>query len=117
MAYDDHLTSRINRILAEKRVNFYEKKMFGGVAFMVEEKMCLGVIKDELMARVGPEQFAAALEKPHARPMDFTNRPMEGYVYASPEGVDTDADLEYWVDLCLAYNPLAKAAKKKSKKK
>ncbi|HHG83497.1 MAG TPA: TfoX family protein [Bacteroidetes bacterium] len=116
MAYDIHLAERIQRILREKRVAFFERKMFGGIAFMVDEKMCLGVIKLDLMARVGPDAYAEAVTKNGARPMEFTGRPMAGYLFISAEGVDAEADLEYWVDLCLAYNPQAKASKKRKKK-
>lgn len=116
MAYDEHLSERIHRLLTEKKVDFFEKKMFGGIAFMVEEKMCVGIVKNDLMARVGPDIHAEALTKPGARPMEFTGRPMKGYVFVAPEGVDSDADLEYWVDLCLLFNPLAKASKKRTNK-
>jgi TfoX/Sxy family transcriptional regulator of competence genes len=118
MAYDEHFASRINRILTEKSASFSEKKMFGGIAFMVDEKMCVGIVKDNLMARVGPDAYAKALEMPYVSPMEFTGRPMEGYVYVAPDGVDSESDLEYWVDMCLAFNPFAKkAVKKKTKKK
>ena len=65
--------------------------------------MACGVIKDDLMARVGPDAFDAALEEPHARPMDFSNRPMKGYVYVAPEGVADDESLQTWVDRCVAF--------------
>ena len=80
---------------------------------MVDGKMCVGVIKDNLMARVGPEAYDAALTRKACREMDFTKRPMKGYVFVEPEGWDMDADLEYWIDLCLAFNPFAKSSKKK----
>lgn len=117
MAYDEHLASRIERILTERNANFISKKMFGGICFMVEDKMCVGIVKDQVMARVGPDAHPEALEKSHVTPMEFTGRPMKGYIYVTPEGVDNEQDLEYWVDQCLAFNPLAKASKKKAKKK
>jgi TfoX/Sxy family transcriptional regulator of competence genes len=113
MAYDEHLAARVNRALTEKKVDFHEKKMFGGVVFMVDDKMCVGIVKTDMMARIGPDEYEAALEKPHVRPMDFSRRPMAGYVFVEPDGVDADDDLEYWVDLALAFNPLAKASKKR----
>ena len=116
MAYDEHLGERVNRILTEKKVDFYEKKMFGGVAFMVDDKMCVGIVKTDLMARIGPDPYVEALKNPHVREMDFAGRPMAGYVFVEPDGVDADDDLEHWVDLSLAFNPFAKASKKKKKK-
>ena len=93
-----------------------DKKMMGGIAFMVDNKMCVGVVKNEMMARVGPDAEEEALSNPLARPMDFTGRPMKGYLFVTPEGVDTDEQLSNWIDLCLAFNPHAKASKKKPKK-
>jgi TfoX/Sxy family transcriptional regulator of competence genes len=117
MAYDEHLASRIERVLIERKANFLSKKMFGGICYMVEDKMCVGIVKDQVMARVGPDAQPSALEKPNVTPMEFTGRPMKGYIYVTPEGVDREQDLEYWVDQCLAFNPLAKSSKKKTKKK
>ncbi len=113
MAYDEYLAERIGKILSSKKVNFIEKKMMGGLCFMVDDKMCLGVVKDALMARVDPDIYEEALNREGARPMDFTGRPMKGYVFVEPEGVDMEADLESWVDLCLDFNPRAKSSKKK----
>ncbi len=70
-----------------------------------------------LMARVGPDQYEKALAKPHCMEMTFTGRSMKGYVFVSAEGIDSDEDLEYWIQLCLDYNPLAKSSKKKTPKK
>lgn len=116
MAYDEHLADRIAGVLKQKRAKFYEKKMFGGIAFMVDDKMCIGVVKDELMARVGPDNEEAALKKDGCRPMDFTGRPMVGYVFVDADGIDRESDLEFFVDLALQFNPFAKASKKKKKK-
>lgn len=114
MAYDLYLAERIKQVLESQKVNFYEKKMFGGSVFMVDDKMCIGVVKDHLMARVNPENEEELLAKEGARPMDFTGRPMKGYVYVSPEGIDMSDDLEFWINECLKFNPLAKASKKRS---
>jgi len=113
MAYDELLADRIRNTLAEKKVYARELKMMGGLCFMVDEKMCVGIVKNNLMARIGVDSYENALGKKGVQPMDFTGRPMNGYVFIDPEGVDMDEDLEYWVQLCLDYNPLAKSSKKK----
>lgn len=111
----DHLADRIRRILHERKTATVEKKMMGGICFMVNDKMCMGVVKDRLMARVGPDNYAQALKRKGCREMDFTGRPMNGYVFVDGEGTDFDTDLKFWVDLCLAFNPQAKSSKVKSK--
>jgi TfoX/Sxy family transcriptional regulator of competence genes len=112
MAYNEKIADRIREaLLAEKNIS--EKLMFGGICFMVKDKMCMGVIKDDLMCRIDPAREIEALEKHGCRPMDFTSRPMKGYVYVDETGIKTNADLKYWVDLCLEYNPMAKSSKKK----
>jgi len=90
--------------------------MMGGVAFMVNNKMCVGVIKDEMMARIDPEIYDEALEKNGCHPMDFTGRPMKGWVLISSEGIDKVKDLEYWIGLALDFNQKAKVSKNKSRK-
>ena len=84
-------------------VEYVEKRMFGGIAFMVGGHMCCGVLGDALMARVGPDRHAEALARPHARQMDFTGRPMKGFVYVAPEGFESDRDLGAWVRSCLDF--------------
>ncbi len=96
MADDEALARRVRRALAD-HPTVIEKKMFGGVAFMLAGHMCCGVVNDDLMVRVGPEKFDEALARPHARPMDFTGRPLKGMVYVGPEGYRSDADLAEWV--------------------
>jgi len=97
MAYDEVLAERVRRALAGRN-DLSEKKMFGGVAFMLHGNMSCGVEKDQLMVRVGPERYEEALAQPHARPMDFTGRPMRGMVYVTPEGCRTDEALKRWVE-------------------
>jgi len=80
---------------------------------MVDDKMCAGVIKDKMMARIAPEIYEESLSKKGCHEMDFTKRPMKGFVFVEPEGTDLDNDLEYWVDLCLEFNPRAKSSKKR----
>ena len=113
MAYDEFLTDRIRKAFKEHHTSFEEKKMMGGICFLVDGKMCAGVVKDKLMARIDPEIYDEALSKKGCVEMDFTRKPMKGFVFIEPEGTDMDADLDYWVKLCLAFNPKAKASKKK----
>ena len=115
MPYDEGLAQRVREVL-EDQTGVTEKKMFGGLCFMVDGKMCIGVEKEKLMARVGPDAYKEALGKPGCREMDFTGRPMNGYVFVEPDGVDMEKDLEYFVQKCLDFNPLAKSSKKKKKK-
>jgi hypothetical protein len=102
MSYDEKLAARIREVLADRH-DVIEKKMFGGLCFMVADKMCCGLTKSDFMVRVGPDQHAAALEELHARPMDFTGRPMKGMVYVAPAGLRTRASLEKWVNRGLAF--------------
>ena len=96
MAYDESLADRIRKVLAGRK-GLSEKKMFGGLAFMVHGKMCCGVVKDNLVVRVGPERYEKALSQPHTRPMDFTGRPLTGFVFVDPTGYKTDKALAKWV--------------------
>ncbi|MEM7352340.1 MAG: TfoX/Sxy family protein [Acidobacteriota bacterium] len=95
MAYDEGLAQRLREQLAEHEV--VEKKMFGGLAFMLQGHMACGVSGDDLMLRVGPEAHEEALARPHARPMDFTGKPLRGFVYVDAEGFAEDEDLAEWV--------------------
>lgn len=95
--YDERLAERVRAALAEHR-GVSERKMFGGLAFLVDGKMCVGVLKDELIVRTGAERYLDALKSPHARPMDFTGRVSRGMVYVSPAGVTRGAALKRWVD-------------------
>lgn len=115
MAFNEHLADRIRESLVDiKKVE--EKNMFGGVCFMVDGKMCIGVVKDEMMCRIDPKMDELVLEKAGCRRMDFTGKPMKGYVFISEEGMKTKKAFTYWVDLCLEFNSMAKASKKKPKK-
>jgi TfoX/Sxy family transcriptional regulator of competence genes len=115
MAYNEKLADRIREALAPVP-EATEKNMFGGVCFMVDDKMCMGVVKDDLMCRTDPAVYEELLEKQGSRPMDFTGRPMKGYIFVSEEGLKTKKDLMFWVERCLAYNKQAKASKKPKKK-
>ena len=98
MAYDSQLADRILRELGPED-DIEERKMFGGVAFLRSGRMFVGITGDDLMVRVGPERYEESLGKPHVRPMDFTGRPMTGYVYVAPAGRRTDTALRAWVTL------------------
>jgi len=112
MAYDERLADRVREILVDQP-QIEEKHMMGGVAFMINNKMCIGIVKDELMARIDPDIFEESLENLGCRPMDFTGKPMKGWVFISPEGIDKVKDLEYWIGLALDFNQKAKPSKKK----
>ncbi len=117
MAYNEALADRIKRILQDRKIKYIEKKMFGGLCFLVDDKMLMGVEKQRLMVRIDQEDEPKALKKKGAKPMDFTGRVMKGFLFVDDKGVDMDDELEYWVNLCLKYNPKAKASKKKAKAK
>jgi TfoX/Sxy family transcriptional regulator of competence genes len=112
MAYDQQLASRIRRRL-ESVPKVKEKEMMGGLTFMVNDKMCVGIIKDEMMCRIDPAQQESALERTGCRIMDFTGRPMKGYVMVDDTGMKSNKDFEYWIDLSLSFNKKAKSSKKK----
>jgi TfoX/Sxy family transcriptional regulator of competence genes len=99
MAFDPGLAQRVREALADP-LGVTERKMFGGLAFLLHGHMFVGIMGTALMARVGPKNHERALAAAHVRPMDFTGRPMKGYVYVDPEGLTSDADLERWVRAC-----------------
>ncbi|TNE49321.1 MAG: TfoX family protein [Deltaproteobacteria bacterium] len=96
MAFDEGLAQRVREVLAD-HAGVTEKKMFGGLAFMVDRHMCCGIIQSELMVRVGKEAYEDALAQPHAREMDFTGRSLKGMVYVGEEGLTEDSDIQNWV--------------------
>ena len=102
MPFDEGTAQRVREILQHK-TEFEEKKMFGGLSFMVNGYMSCGVLNDLFVARVGPDAYQSALGKPHTRPMDFTGRPMKGYVYVEAEGFADQGQLAGWIDACLAF--------------
>lgn len=116
MAYNEKMAERVAEILGN--VMEYEmKRMFGGVAFMVNEKMCVGVIKDDLMVRINPNLHETLVEKPGARPMDFTGKPMQGYLYVEEAALKQKRSLEFWINKALEYNSIAQKSKSRKKKK
>lgn len=114
MAFDELLNNRIREAVAHLP-DVQEKHMFGGTCYMVNGKMCVGVVKDEMMCRIGPHVYEQVLEKDGCREMIFTGQPMKGYVFVSEDGMKTKKELDYWINLCLAFNSEAKATKKKKK--
>lgn len=112
MAYNEFLADRVREAVAHQST-LEEKKMMGGVCFLVDGKMLAGIVKDDLMVRLDPARQEEALQKPGCREMDFTKRPMSGFVFVDSTGLASDEDLAYWIDLALEFNPKAKRTKKK----
>ncbi len=102
MTYDPSLAERVRSVLVGQPV-VTEKKMFGGLSFMLNGNMCCGVIGDDLMVRVGPDRYDEALARPHSRTMDFTGRPLKGMLYVGREGFETDEALKAWVGLAVSF--------------
>jgi TfoX/Sxy family transcriptional regulator of competence genes len=113
MSYDEILANRIRETISVTHENVIEKKMFGGLCFLVNDKMLAGVIQNRLMLRLDPAKYEALLEEEGCSPMDFTGRPMKGYVYVDNEVLGTPKQMEYWINLALEFNKIAKPSKKK----
>ncbi len=119
MAYNETTAIRIRNLLYDKEVIFIEKKMFGGICFMVNDKMCFGVLIDkksnqeQLMCRMSEVDCEKSLETENCMPMEFTGKPMKGYLFVVENGYQSAKDLAHWIQLCLNFNPLAKKSKKK----
>jgi len=122
MAFDQHLADRITNSLEDRHANFLSKNMMGGHIYMVDDKMCCGIHIDKkygdslLMVRIGEVAYETEIKKDVCLPMDFTGRPMKGYIFVTPDGFDEDQDLDYWIDLALEFLPSVKARPKKKKK-
>jgi len=115
MAFDERLAERVRAVL-DGRKGISERKMFGGLAFLLDGKMCVGVLGDELVIRSGAERYAESLKRPHARPMDFTGRAMTGMVYVGPAGVSRGAALERWIELGIEGARAAPPSKRRRRK-
>ena len=115
MAFNEKLADRVREIISLTHKNIEEKRMFGGLCFMVNEKMCVGVETSRLMVRFNPEKTDDVMEKEGAMPMDFTNKVMKGFAFVDIEDLSTKKKLEYWINLALDYNKLARPSKKKKK--
>ncbi len=103
MAYNDDLANRIRETLKLFAEEFTEKKIFGGLSFLYQGKMTGGVVKDELAVKVIGDKMKMILENPHARPMDFTNRPMKEFVFVMKEAIQTEEELLSWIELGLEH--------------
>lgn len=117
MPINPHLADRIRRALQQRQVVATEKRMMGGLCFMVDGKMCVGLTsRDELLARIQPDPNSTGSARLGCREMEINGRRMRGFFLVQPEAYDTDADLAWWVDGALAYNPLAPRSPKKKPK-
>jgi TfoX/Sxy family transcriptional regulator of competence genes len=112
MAYSEVLAERVGQALG-KTPEVEAKKMMGGLTYMVNAKMCVGIVGEDLMVRIDPEAHESALRKKGCREMDFTGRPMKGFVFVGPVGTKTDKDLAGWIALALDFNERAKPSRKK----
>lgn len=117
MAYNEKLADRIREIIVLTHKNVEEKKMFAGLCFMVNDKMCFGVHEDKIMVRLDPAVYDEVIEKEGCEPMNFTGRVMKGFVFVNVEALKTKKQLDYWIQLGLAYNKFAKSSKKSGKSK
>jgi TfoX/Sxy family transcriptional regulator of competence genes len=115
MAYNEQLGERIAEKLSSLNIAFEEKKMFGGIAFMIRDKMCIGVSKDMLMLRVMEDKYEAQLEKPHVEPMQFTGKTMKGFLFIHELAYKKDKDLLYWINLGLEFGEKGVLKVKKKK--
>lgn len=113
MAYNEKLANMARELISLTHKRVEEKAMFGGLCFMVNGKMALGVEKERLMVRLNPAKYDEVMEKEGCRPMDFTGKVMKGFVFVDAAVLTTKKKLEYWVKLALDYNKFAKASKKK----
>jgi TfoX/Sxy family transcriptional regulator of competence genes len=116
MAYNEKLAERIADTLMEMETDFEEKKMFGGLAFMINNKMCVGIVNDEMMLRVLDEQYHDVLKHNHVREMNFTGKTMKGFVFVEPEAFKTKKDLMKWIGLGVEFGRFG-TVKSKAKKK
>ena len=113
MAFDETLARRIRTIL-DTHSGSIEKHMFGGVCFMIRGRMCVGIIDASLMVRLDPDEADRLADQPHVRPMDFTGKPMRGYLFVDPEGIDSPKALRAWVDRSVRYVESMPAKKAKT---
>ena len=103
MAYNENLAVRIRKILSPYKKKVVEKKMMGGLTFMLHNKMCCGIVKDDLMVRVIESKYRSSLNKPHCRVMDFTGKPLKGFLFVDKKGFATDKELKNWIGLGIEF--------------
>lgn len=113
MAYNEKLADRVRDIISLTHTITEEKKMFGGLCFMVNDKMCVGIEQDRMMVRFDPDIYDEVMEQEGCSPMDFTGKVMKGYAFVDADVLNTKKKLAYWISLALEYNKIAKASKKK----
>lgn len=113
MAYNEKLADRIREIIFLTHKKIEEKRMFGGLCFMVNDKMCVGVEQERLMVRLDPARYEEVMKKEGCKPMDFTGKVMKGFVFVDIAVLNTKKKLGYWLTLALEYNKNAKGSKKK----
>ena len=113
MAYHEKLADRTREIIARTHTDVEEKKMFGGLCFMVDGKMCVGVESERMMVRFDPALTDEVMEKDGVGPMDFTKRVMKDFAFVESRVLESDKELGYWIDLALQFNKIAKPSKKK----
>ena len=116
MPVNDVLASRIRAVLSEDGVDAREQRMFGGVAFMVDDRFACGTMKDDVVLRIGVEAAQEALSWPGVRPMDFTRRPMPGWVYVSASVLQDDDALREWIRMGVAYSATRQPSSQRSRK-
>ncbi|MBL7695630.1 MAG: TfoX/Sxy family protein [Ferruginibacter sp.] len=112
MAFNEKLADRVREIISATHTITEEKKMFGGLCFMVNEKMCVGVEKERLMVRLDPERYDEVMEREGCMPMDFTGKVMKGYVFVDAAALKSKRQLDFWLQLALEFNEKAKSSKK-----
>jgi TfoX/Sxy family transcriptional regulator of competence genes len=115
MPFNEKLADRTREIISTTQKDVEEKKMFGGLCFMVNDKMCVGVESERMMLRIDPAKYEEVIEMEGCKPMDFTGRVMKGFVFVDAAVLNTKKKLEYWIKLALDYNKIAKVSKKKKK--
>ena len=115
MAYNEQLADRVREIISRTHGEAEEKKMFGGLCFMVDGKMCVGVESERMMVRFDPAMNDEIMEKDGVGPMDFTKRVMKGFAFVDISVLESNKELEYWIALALEYNKTAKPSKKRKR--
>ena len=116
MAYNEQLADRVREIIVLTHTRIEEKKIFGGLCFMVNDKMCVGVKTDRIMVRTDPAMFDELMEKEGCHPMELSGKAMKGFIFVDTHVLNTKKKLDYWVQLALDYNKTAKSSKKKKTK-
>jgi TfoX/Sxy family transcriptional regulator of competence genes len=113
MAYNEKIADQVREIIIQTHKKMEEKKMFGGLCFMVNDKMCVGIEKERLMIRLDPMNYEELLDMEGVKPMDFTGKVMKGFVFVDIDALNTKKKLDFWIQLALEYNKIAKVARKK----